>query len=230
MASFPMRAFMEYGAYRTAPGSARGLVRNALEEWRLDAFEEKASLVVTELTTNSVIATEQVAWEAGRPPIRLWLLAGPDGVLVAVWDAVATSPRQRVAGDLDENGRGLGIVDAYCARWDCYRPPAPYGGKVTRALISDPHTEGSEPLPWEMRTKWPARAAHAASTKPGTRRSMITWLRYARRTMGKDPTGRCTWNGMWHFRASAELAGASPNWTPISSRCLPRPITWVRTA
>jgi hypothetical protein len=59
-------------------------------------------------------------------------------VLVAVWDAVATPPRQRVAGELAENGRGLGLVDAYCARWDSYRPAAPYGGKVTRALISDP--------------------------------------------------------------------------------------------
>jgi hypothetical protein len=51
--------------------------------------------------------------------VRLRLLAGPDGVLVAVWDAVTTPPRQRVAGELEENGRGLGIVDAYCARWDC---------------------------------------------------------------------------------------------------------------
>jgi hypothetical protein len=93
---------------------------------------------VTELTTNSFVATEKVTWEAGRPPIRLWLLAGPDGVLVAVWDAVTTPPRQRVAGELEESGRGLGIVDAYCARWDCYRPPAPYGGKVTRALIGCP--------------------------------------------------------------------------------------------
>jgi len=139
-----MRTFVEYGAYRNAPGAARGLVRNALEEWCLGAFEEKASLVVTELMANSIIATEQVAWEAARPPVRLWLQAGPDGVLVAVWDAVTTPPRQRVAGELEENGRGLGIVGACCARWDCYRPPAPYGGKVTRALISDPHTEGSE--------------------------------------------------------------------------------------
>ena len=143
MASFPLRAFMEYGAYRTAPGSARGLVRNALEEWLLGAFEEKVSLVVSELMTNSVIATEKVAWEAGRPPVRLWLLAGQDGVLVAVWDAVTTPPRQRNAGDLEENGRGLGIVEAFSAHWDCYRPPAPHGGKVTRALISDPHTQGS---------------------------------------------------------------------------------------
>ena len=138
MASFPLRTFMEYGAYDTAPGSARGLVRNALQEWQLGAFEEKASLVVSELMTNSFVAIGKVRWEAGRPPIRLWLLAGPDGVLVAVWDAVTTPPRPRVAGELDESGRGLAIVAVYCVRWDCYRPPAPHGGKVTRALISGP--------------------------------------------------------------------------------------------
>ena len=79
MASFPLRSFMEYGAYKTAPGSARGLARNALEEWRLGVFEEIASLVVSELMTNAITATAKVAWAAGRPPVRLWLLARRTG-------------------------------------------------------------------------------------------------------------------------------------------------------
>ena len=49
-----------------------------------------------------------------------------------------TLPEPHAPGELEESGRGLGIVDAPCARWDCYLPPAPYGGKVTRALISNP--------------------------------------------------------------------------------------------
>jgi hypothetical protein len=139
MASFPLRSFMEYGAYKTVPGSARGHVRNVLEEWRLGAFEEKASLVTSELLTNSVTATGGKKWDAGLPPVRLWLLAGPDGVLVAVWDAVTQVPESRTAGNMYESGRGLGmIVDCLCARWDSYLPPAPHGGKVTRALISSP--------------------------------------------------------------------------------------------
>jgi anti-sigma regulatory factor (Ser/Thr protein kinase) len=139
VASFPLRSFMEYGAYNTASASARGHVRNVLEEWRLGAFEEKASLVTSELLTNSVAATGKRAWEAGLPPVRLWVLAGPDGVLVAVWDAVTVMPERRDAGDLDESGRGLGmIVDCLCARWDSYLPPAPHGGKVIRALITSP--------------------------------------------------------------------------------------------
>ncbi len=139
MASFPLRSFMEYGAYKTAPGSARGHVRNVLEEWRLGAFEEKTSLVVTELLTNSVTATAKRAWEAALPPVRLWLLADPDGVLVAVWDVVTEIAESRQADGLAESGRGLGmIVDCLSSRWDSYLPPAPHSGKVTRALISSP--------------------------------------------------------------------------------------------
>ena len=49
-------------------------------------------LVVTELVTNSLLATGKVRWAAERPPVRLWLLAGCDGILVAVWDAVTSMP------------------------------------------------------------------------------------------------------------------------------------------
>jgi anti-sigma regulatory factor (Ser/Thr protein kinase) len=141
MASFPRRSFLELGAYETAPGSARGHARNLLAEWGLGVFEEKVSLVVTEIVTNSMVATGKIRWEAERPPVRLWLLAGPDGILVAVWDAVASMPQPREAGELDESGRGLQIVQHYSARWDCYLPPAPHAGKVTRALISNPVIE-----------------------------------------------------------------------------------------
>jgi len=141
MASFPLRSFLELGAYDTAPASARGHARNVLAEWGLGAFEEKVILVVSEIVTNSVVATGKVPWEAERPhtpPVRLWLLAGPDGVLVAVWDAVTDLPKAREVGELDESGRGLQIVDQFSARWDCYLPPAPHAGKVTRALINSP--------------------------------------------------------------------------------------------
>ena len=99
---------------------------------------EKVTLVVSEIVTNSVAATREARWQAGLPPVRLWLLAGPDGVLVVVWDAVTNLPEPRGAGELDESGRGLWITGELSAQWDCYRPPAPHVGKVTRALISSP--------------------------------------------------------------------------------------------
>ena len=138
LASFPRRSFLELGAYDTAPGNARGHVRNVLNEWRLEAFEEKVTLIVSEILTNSVAATRRAQWEAGMPPVRLWLLAGPDGVLVAVWDAVTEGPEPRAAGDLDEHGRGLWIVEKLSTQCDWYLPPTPHAGKVTRALVSSP--------------------------------------------------------------------------------------------
>jgi hypothetical protein len=140
LASFPLRSFLELGAYDTAPGSARGHVRNVLAEWRLGTFDEKVTLIASEIVTNSVVATRRSRWEAELPPVRLWLLAGPHGVLVAVWDAVTTMPQQRDPGELDENGRGLSIVAKLSARCDWYLPPAPHTGKVTRALITSPDT------------------------------------------------------------------------------------------
>jgi hypothetical protein len=144
LAGFPHRSFLELGAYRPAAGSARGHARNVLGEWRLGHLSDAVLQVVSELVSNSVAATEQVAWEGGRPPVRLWLLGGPGAsgageALVLVWDAVAREPAPRPAGELDESGRGLAIVDCLSGRqWDWYLPGAPHGGKVTRALVDCP--------------------------------------------------------------------------------------------
>jgi hypothetical protein len=143
LAGYPLRSFLELGAYKPAAGSARGHVRNVLAEWRLGDFTDAVLSVVSELLANSIVATEKVACAEGRPPVRLWLLGGHGSsgtgeVMVIVWDAVAEQPEPREAGELDESGRGLGIVSALSARWDCYLPGGPEGGKVTWALISDP--------------------------------------------------------------------------------------------
>jgi hypothetical protein len=141
---FPLRSFLELGAYENAPGSARGHARNVLAEWGLAAFTDAVCLVISEMVTNSLRATRKVAWEAGLPPVRLWLLggAGADAagqVMILVWDAVAEPPVQHEAGTEDVSGRGLGIVDRLSAgQWDWYLPAAPYGGKVTQTLISVP--------------------------------------------------------------------------------------------
>jgi hypothetical protein len=59
--------------------------------------------------------------------------------MVCVWDAVREVPEPREAGEQDESGRGLSIVATLSGKqWDCYLPGGPEGGKVTRALISDP--------------------------------------------------------------------------------------------
>jgi hypothetical protein len=138
LAAFPLRSFLELGAYKTAPGSARGHVRNLLEEWQLGHLAEAVLLVLSELITNSVVAMSEVRWEAGLPPVRLWVLGGTQGVMLLVWDALAEDPKPRQADIWDESGRGLLIVQRYSASWDSYPAPVPPGGKVTRALIDKP--------------------------------------------------------------------------------------------
>jgi hypothetical protein len=135
---FPLRSFLELGAYETAPGSARGHVRNLLEEWKLGHLAEAVLLVLSELITNSVVAMSEVRWEGGLPPVRLWVLGGMPGVMLLVWDALAEDPKPRQADVWDESGRGLLIVQRYSASWDSYPAPMPPGGKVTRALIDKP--------------------------------------------------------------------------------------------
>src|SRR5947207_9901018 len=95
------------GAYRNAAGSARGHARNVLAEWGLGQFTDAVTLLASEMITNSVAATEKVTWDAGVPPVRLWMLGGQGArgtgeVLLVVWDAVAEIPEMGQAGAEDE--------------------------------------------------------------------------------------------------------------------------------
>ena len=138
MAGAPFRDSLELGAYDTAPGAARGHARNVLAEWGLGHLRDVAELIISELVTNSAQATEAVSWPLGRPPVRLWMRGDPDRVCVLAWDAVAVLPVPRTAGEDEESGRGLAIVDALSAEWGCYEASQPLGGKVTWALCGAP--------------------------------------------------------------------------------------------
>ena len=113
---FPLRSFLELGAYHPAAASARGHARNVLVEWGLGDFTDAVTLVISELIANSVNATGRVTWEGGVPPVRLWLLGGARAVRDRGGNgrSVGRGPRgsqPAEAGEDDESGRGLGIVD-----------------------------------------------------------------------------------------------------------------------
>src|SRR6516164_6689020 len=76
LGGFPLRTFLELGAYREASASARGHARNVLAEWGLARFTDAVVLLISEMITNSVNATAKVRWDAGLPPVRLWMLGG----------------------------------------------------------------------------------------------------------------------------------------------------------
>jgi hypothetical protein len=159
---FPLRSFLELGAYESAPGSARGHARNVLAEWGLGHFEESVTLVISELVTNALRATQQAAWDGGLPPVRLWLLggAGPDAtgqVLLLVWDGVAEIPAlPRQSPALAESGRGMRIARKYSTRLDFYHPRWSHGGKIALALIDKPAPpDDDEPAAFCPGDPWP---------------------------------------------------------------------------
>ncbi|MFD6470842.1 ATP-binding protein [Streptomyces goshikiensis] len=92
--------------------AARHLVSSALHVWGLEACEDTAWLVVTELMANA-------AQHAHMDLVRVTVTRrGPDRVRIAVVDRSRTMPRLRTGEDSDEHGRGLTLIDALCTGWD----------------------------------------------------------------------------------------------------------------
>jgi hypothetical protein len=97
-------AMTPLAALPTTPGHARALVRAALFAWNMSNLTETAELVVTELVTNAVRASER----SGRSPS---CQAGGFPVL-------------REASADSECGRGLALVDAMTeGRWGWHPGP-----------------------------------------------------------------------------------------------------------
>jgi len=133
--AWPLRSFLELGAYPGAVPCARLHAQQLAWEWGLPGLGECIALVVDELVTNAVRASRSLGENTA---VRLWLLSDNEKVLVLVWDASRRppNPAQPVLGELQESGRGLMLVDALSERWAWYFT-ADTGGKVVWALCSD---------------------------------------------------------------------------------------------
>jgi len=114
----------------TAPSCAREVSRLHLAEWGMSALSEVADVIVTELVTNAIQASQRYGAPA-QLGFRM-TVSGPR-VRIEVWDTAPGHPRlRRDVPPLDESGRGLQLVDALSGgRWGCQRCPA--GGKVVWA-------------------------------------------------------------------------------------------------
>src|SRR3954470_17144422 len=90
---------------RAAPEFARtsGCPAHALE------VLDDALLLISELVTNSVLH--------GGPPIVLAIECDGEELKVRVRDGLAALPVPRVAGDDDESGRGLTLVELLTDTW-----------------------------------------------------------------------------------------------------------------
>jgi anti-sigma regulatory factor (Ser/Thr protein kinase) len=116
---WPLQDFLELAALVSAVPCARLHARQVLWEWGLARLGENAELLVTELVTNSVKASQAVTQAS---PVRLWLVSDLAQILILVWDASPQPPVRVDASGEAENGRGLMLVEAISEQWGWYCP------------------------------------------------------------------------------------------------------------
>src|SRR3954462_1635801 len=92
-----------------SPSEARAFPRRSgCPAHALEVLDD-ALLLISELVTNSVLH--------GGPPIVLAIECDGEGLNVRVRDGLAPLPVPRVAGDDDESGRGLTLVELLTDTW-----------------------------------------------------------------------------------------------------------------
>jgi hypothetical protein len=74
-------------------------------------------------------------WSPGPPPVRLWLRANNERLLIQVWDGSDRIPQAKQSELPIENGRGLMLVEALSTRVGVYVPQGS-SGKVVWAEIN----------------------------------------------------------------------------------------------
>lgn len=127
------RCYLEAEAHPGAVPAARHAARQALAEWCLDHISDDTEVVLSELLTNAIRATQ-----AAAPPgqfVAVYLALDLDRLFILVWDCCQELPvRGGPAGGEAEDGRGLEIVSALAERWGTCTPDE--GGKVVWAQLA----------------------------------------------------------------------------------------------
>ncbi|GAA0370948.1 hypothetical protein GCM10009530_21370 [Microbispora corallina] len=133
-----------FGSGATAPRRARAFVRCQLGRWEMPHLADTAELLVSELVTNAIHATNTAA----GPPVassmfpvalrtvalRLRVSRGPRRLVIEVWDGGEGEPVPARGGALDERGRGLALVENLAERWGHFN--APDRGKIVWCELS----------------------------------------------------------------------------------------------
>ena len=130
---WPSYTMLELGALPEAVPCARAHAKIMLLIWGLSELSESVELLVTELVSNAVKATQELKSPI-RPPVRMRLSTDGRRVLIEMWDASALMPVPTEASFEAESGRGLRLVDAISDKWGHYATTD--GGKVVWAEIA----------------------------------------------------------------------------------------------
>jgi anti-sigma regulatory factor (Ser/Thr protein kinase) len=127
--AWPLMSYLELAALPTCVGCARKHARAVTLEFGLPELADTIELVVSELLTNSVRASNSSP-DAGltTPVVRLWLASDLQCVLIRVWDSSSQMPVQKYPGPDDDSGRGLMLVTALASEWGAY--PSANGKEV----------------------------------------------------------------------------------------------------
>lgn len=122
-------------ALATAPACARALVSGTLALWRMCELDDCAGLVVSELVTNAVRASDAGGARGMLIRVCVFADAARCRLRLEVWDEAPGIPEIRDAGELAECGRGLALVDAIADRWG-WLPARGCAGKCVWATLS----------------------------------------------------------------------------------------------
>jgi anti-sigma regulatory factor (Ser/Thr protein kinase) len=131
------------GALPTVPRLARGFVNVTLNGWGLDALSDVTQLLVSELSTNVVRASQDSEGlmrydEHDQAPL-LWirLLCDRVRLMIEVWDTLNPalgSPVTKHPNPDEESGRGLEIIETLAEDWGWDTVPGWTGKKVWALL------------------------------------------------------------------------------------------------
>ena len=163
----PLRAALDLGAVPTAPGCARAWTRVILHEWQLAGLSDSGELIVSELATNALLASRS----EGAASFRLILTRGQGELAILVRDFCRSVPRPQDAGEDDETGRGLLLVQAMSGRSGWYPADDGTPGKAVWAVLETAPAVSSDLAArfTPLAPVWPETGRHLASGRAGLR-------------------------------------------------------------
>jgi anti-sigma regulatory factor (Ser/Thr protein kinase) len=94
---------------------ARRLSAETMSAWSLPEFEERVTAIVAELVANAV--------RHARTAVDLSLIRRGSRLRIEVRDGDPAPPRRRDPEFLDENGRGMLIIERYSTGWGSIPQP-----------------------------------------------------------------------------------------------------------
>ena len=141
LTDWPFHSCLELGALPGAVPCARLHARQVVWEWGLRELADPVELIVSELVTNGLHASEGLTgsryagrWTPGVPPLRLSLHADDRRVVIQVWDGSDKPLTSQVTNVGAESGRGLLLVEAVSTTWGSYQVEGS-SGKVVWAVV-----------------------------------------------------------------------------------------------